>query len=154
MTDENITGTHCCDCGGWPIDGGAYFLGVLFIKEGEPIRAVICELCWLKRLGRRGGLANIASGPSFQVTVPELGLWRDGDQSRMEKLSRDLIDCMLALQIATGKGWMNETMHRRGEAYLKQFVGGIPEKYREGLTVEKVVPSCPSEHAPMNDSGT
>lgn len=133
---ENVTGLLCCDCGGWPIDGGAYFLAVLLVHQGKPLSSQICELCWLKRLSRRGGLVNMTSSAGSQITVPDLDLWREGDRPRMEQLSQDLIDALLALQVATGKGWMNETMYRRGEAFLQRFVGGIPSNYKDGLTVE------------------
>jgi hypothetical protein len=136
MTRENITGLHCCDCGGWPIENGARFLCVVFVKDEKKHEEYVCELCYLKRLYQRGDFCNRSSSPGSQLTVPELGLWRDGDRTQLEKMSGDLIDAMLALQMALGIGWMNETMRRRAADYTERFKVGVPEKYRDKLTVE------------------
>lgn len=58
---------RCVDCDGWPIDNGAVFVAVFLIREGAPVLGGICELCWLRRLQRRGGMVNVTSGPGFQV---------------------------------------------------------------------------------------
>ena len=67
---------NCIDCGGWPLDGGAVFVAVFRIVNGAAELGGICELCWLKRLERRGKIVNATSSFCSQVDLPELGLVR------------------------------------------------------------------------------
>lgn len=80
MSDELSLATldqkalRCVDCEGWPIDNGAVFVAVFLIREHKPVLGGICELCWLKRLQRRGHFVNATSGPGYQVNLPELDI--------------------------------------------------------------------------------
>lgn len=77
--DEDL---RCVDCGGWPIDDGSVFVAVYFIRKGIRELGGMCELCWLKRLERRGQVVNATSTPCSQVEVPALGLYRAKRQPR------------------------------------------------------------------------
>lgn len=68
---------NCIDCGGWPIDNGAVFVAVFKVQDGVPQLGGMCELCWLKRLQKRGQIVNMTSTRGSQVEVPELGLFKD-----------------------------------------------------------------------------
>lgn len=65
---------RCVDCDGWAIDGGSCFVGVILIHKGKRVDGLICELCWLKRLQRRGNWVNRTSSSCSQVDLPELGI--------------------------------------------------------------------------------
>ena len=67
---------HCVDCGGFPLGDGAAFVAVFVIRHDVATIGGICELCWLKRLERRGRIVNATSSPSSQVEVPGLGLFK------------------------------------------------------------------------------
>ncbi len=71
------TELFCVDCGGYPIDEGAVFVAVYKVSKGQPVLGGMCELCWLKRLERRGKLVNMSTDRPYQVEVPSLGLYRD-----------------------------------------------------------------------------
>ncbi len=64
----------CCSCGGYPIDDGAVFVAVFYISKGKRELGGMCELCYLKRLKKRGHAVNISSGPTWQIDMPELGI--------------------------------------------------------------------------------
>lgn len=75
--DAGETDEHpilCAGCGGWPIDDGAVFVAVLAIVGGERHHGWMCELCYLKKLQRRGHFVNISSGPTWQIDLPEIGI--------------------------------------------------------------------------------
>lgn len=78
----------CCDCGGWPIDNGAVFVAVFCIKDGKPELGGMCELCWLKRLERRGRIVNETSTPDSQLNIPQMELKRDTYNEYQRKLRK------------------------------------------------------------------
>jgi len=67
---------RCIDCNGWPLNNGAVFVAVFVIRSGQAELGGICELCWLKRLERRGKLVNATSTMESQIALPQLGLVR------------------------------------------------------------------------------
>lgn len=71
---------HCCDCGGWPVEGGAVFVAVFLVRNKSCEIGGICELCWLIRLQNRGRIINATSSPGSQVDVPALGIHRPKPQ--------------------------------------------------------------------------
>jgi hypothetical protein len=68
---------RCCDCGGWPITNGSVFVAVFLIRDGKQELGGMCELCFLRRLERRGKEINATSSYCSQVHLPELGLVRN-----------------------------------------------------------------------------
>lgn len=78
----DLKALNCIDCGGYPIDNGAVFVAVFKVQDGKPQLGGMCELCWLRRLERRGKMVNMTSSPASQVDLPELGLHRKDRGSR------------------------------------------------------------------------
>ncbi len=70
---------HCRGCGGWLIDGGAVFVKIIEMRDGEVSEGFMCEICYLSKLRLRGTVNR--------VDFPEIGVQKPR-QSRYSRRSR------------------------------------------------------------------